>query len=647
MNKKDYIVLGFVGLLSAVLVVLNCLNLSKLEQFEPENLGIGIYYPAQGGTGTSTPPSYGQMLVGNSGGTYTLTATSSLGITGSAAAEVYTGTVATSAAPTIGNLAYWTSSGSWPETLGTVATTSLTATSPLVLSQPISVIGGSASALTCNSASASQAGCLSAANWAAFNNKWDLASTTIPDGYFAKTGDWTGTFDGFNGPAIAMGTTSVASLTALPGLLNIGTTTGLVYLTSGNIAATTSLGSDIVNYTGNWTGLFDGQEGSYYLNASNLNNFGIPFYTYFSATTTSALTEGTNFYWTDGRFDARLAASTTIPTIITLANLSILYPQISNFRAGWDSIWNASTTIPSIATLANLSITAAQVSDFNASVNSYIHASSTIPKLYTNNTFTGGNTFQKATTTVLTVSGLANCDTIDTDANGFMSCGTDGGGGTTWGKTWELLTVSSLTPTTTPMGIVVTASSTIPELHMTYATSGLMTILNQFYDKNNDAGSLGNLLSSTGSQIDWIATSSLGLPTFAGSETLSNKILSNTTFSGTLDLTDAVTTIHTYASFVYATTTAWTGTTTIPLGPAYTAETWYGVKCFTDTGTVNISFYDGTNRMDMLNASTTVGSFAFSANNTFTANEKRYADIGTPASSPTKISCTVDKLVND
>lgn len=38
------------------------------------------YLPIQGGTGTSTAPIYGQLLVGNAGGTYTLTATSSLGI---------------------------------------------------------------------------------------------------------------------------------------------------------------------------------------------------------------------------------------------------------------------------------------------------------------------------------------------------------------------------------------------------------------------------------------------------------------------------------------------------------------------------------------------------------------------------------------
>lgn len=100
-----------------------------------------------------------------------------------------------------------------------------------------------------------------------------------------------------------------------------------------------------------------------------------------------------------------------------------------------------------------------------------------------------------------------------------------------------------------------------------------------------------------------------------------------------------------YSSFTYASTTAWTGTTTIPLGTAYVAETWNGVQCFTDVGTLNVSFYDGTNRMNLISASTTVGTTPLSTNNTFTAAEKRYVDVGTPATSPTKISCTVSKSI--
>lgn len=101
-----------------------------------------------------------------------------------------------------------------------------------------------------------------------------------------------------------------------------------------------------------------------------------------------------------------------------------------------------------------------------------------------------------------------------------------------------------------------------------------------------------------------------------------------------------------YPAFAYATSTAWTGTTTIALGPAPVNETWLWAKCFTDTGTVQVSFYDGTNRMNWMNASTTVGTVALNSNNSFTAGEKRYVDLGTPASSPKSVSCTIAKSID-
>jgi hypothetical protein len=99
----------------------------------------------------------------------------------------------------------------------------------------------------------------------------------------------------------------------------------------------------------------------------------------------------------------------------------------------------------------------------------------------------------------------------------------------------------------------------------------------------------------------------------------------------------------TYPAFTYTTTT-WSGTTTIPLGTAFVAETWNSVQCYTDAGTLRLNFNDGTNKMTNVNASTTAGTVTLSSNNTFTASEKRYATIGTPASSPTKISCTIKKF---
>jgi len=100
-----------------------------------------------------------------------------------------------------------------------------------------------------------------------------------------------------------------------------------------------------------------------------------------------------------------------------------------------------------------------------------------------------------------------------------------------------------------------------------------------------------------------------------------------------------------YPSFRYATSTAWTGTTTIALGTAYVAETWNGWQCFTDAGELDAVFTDGANRMDLIKASTTVGTNTLSTNNTFTVGEKRYVEIGNPATSPTEISCTVSKSI--
>jgi hypothetical protein len=65
-------------------------------------------------------------------------------------------------------------------TLASVATTTLTGTAPITFSQPIAVIGGSASVITCAVATASVPGCLAAADFTTFTNKisWGAATST-------------------------------------------------------------------------------------------------------------------------------------------------------------------------------------------------------------------------------------------------------------------------------------------------------------------------------------------------------------------------------------------------------------------------------------------------------------------------------------
>ncbi|MFC1802230.1 hypothetical protein ACFLY7_02200, partial [Patescibacteria group bacterium] len=121
----------------------------------------------------------------------------------------------------------------------------------------------------------------------------------------------------------------------------------------GTIISGTWNGSDIgdtyLTKTGDWTGTLDGQEGSYYLDADNLSDFGNPFYTYFNATNTTALSEGSNLYYTTDRFDGRLSATTTLPNLTTLLGLTNASSTLfSNSGQSWftglANLTNATTT---------------------------------------------------------------------------------------------------------------------------------------------------------------------------------------------------------------------------------------------------------------------------------------------------------------
>lgn len=93
-----------------------------------------------------------------------------------------------------------------------------------------------------------------------------------------------------------------------------------------------------------------------------------------------------------------------------------------------------------------------------------------------------------------------------------------------------------------------------------------------------------------------------------------------------------------HRSFTYA-TSSWAGTTTIPIEVGY-GETWNSIQCFTDVGTLNVQVGYGSASTTLFNASTTIGTITYSSNNVMTAGNKVKVDLGTPASSPSKITCT-------
>ncbi|PIY57840.1 MAG: hypothetical protein COY99_01130, partial [Candidatus Yonathbacteria bacterium CG_4_10_14_0_8_um_filter_47_645] len=103
--------------------------------------------------------------------------------------------------------------------------------------------------------------------------------------------------------------TSTAATSTLPYLAATQANLGTIINTTwqGN-----AIGDAYLTKTGDWTGTLDGQEGSYYLNASNMTNFGAPFYTYLNATTTDALAQGvTNKYYASSLFDTDFSGKTT------------------------------------------------------------------------------------------------------------------------------------------------------------------------------------------------------------------------------------------------------------------------------------------------------------------------------------------------
>ena len=207
--------------------------------------------------------------------------------------------------------------------------------------------------------------------------------------------------------------------------------------------------------------------------------------------------------------------------------------------------------------------------------------------------------------------------------------------------TWPVISSGGTTPNITWGGIATSSQLT--------ATSGFFysTGVNTFASVATTTGNISIFGLST---TNATTTGTLAVPVGSGVVTpIAGNVAIDTT-SGQFRYSDVTGTSRVlvgnqYPGFTYSTSTAWTGTTTQPLGTARVGETWNDVQCFSDVGTLNVSFYDGTNRMNLFNASTTVGTVTLSSNNTFTAGEKRYVDIGTPATAPTKISCTVSKSV--
>ena len=312
-------------------------------------LGATILYPSGGGTGTSTAPSYGQMLVGNSGGTYTLTATSSLGITtslsgGSANALTYWTSateVGATTSPTVGYItatstATSTFSGSLAVTetnatstfaggvdisdgcfaidgtclaggSGTVTSVAMTTPTGLTISgSPITTSGTLALTYT-----AGYAGVLTASttNW---NGFYDTPSTRITDG---------------TGLTWSSNTLNVDTSQNIATLSNL-TSNGFVK-TGGGVG---TLSVDTTSYLSGTVGVANGGTGQTSFGQGWLNSDG---------TTLTSSTSPTVAYLTA----TSTTATSTFPRLSITTGISILGEYFENFTTYVRSLFTAGTGI--------------------------------------------------------------------------------------------------------------------------------------------------------------------------------------------------------------------------------------------------------------------------------------------------------------
>ncbi len=396
-------------------------------------LGVGY-----GGTGTTTIPTYGELLVGNTQGGYDLVSTSSLGIVGGggggggpATWGSITGTLSNqtdlqNALNAKLSLTDWyaTTTDGLKEGTDNLYFTSTRAQNAISVSgTPLTYSGG---VIGINQANASQAGFLSAVDWNTFNSK--LSSTSLSGGtginYNSATGVFTSTGVTSLAAAYPLLTTGSGALTlslgfgtttsntwsqlqmfnggasttniSVSGIGYFGTasTTNLTISSLGNALLSTNGNGSVIATTSIGTNLLTGSLGTINGTAFNAGSS----ITVGSASTT-LLANNNTFSGTD-TFNNTITGSisgnagTVTNGVYTTTFNGLFDPRFITDLA-------ATSSIGSITTLPNLSLPYSQITGAPTSF-----ASSTL--LGDNNTFSGKTTLTNATSSSFAITNLAN-----------------------------------------------------------------------------------------------------------------------------------------------------------------------------------------------------------------------------------------------
>jgi hypothetical protein len=309
----------------------------------------------------------------------------------------------------------------------------------------------------------------------------------------------------------------------------------------------------------------------------------------------------------------------------------------------------------------------------------FTNASSSLFSAYGPAYFGGSATSSFSTTGALTLATPANCSGTQalTTSSGVVGCGTitvptganpsasaglsavNGSAATFMRSDGAPALSQSITPTWSNLHIFSAGASTTQLSVFTKAYFG--GTATSTFDSAGNASFVGTL-SVTGkttlgaaSTTDFTAGTSAGLPNSASCAGLNAGYLCFDTTDnqwqiGTSSASatyPAVAPTYIDMPLFYMSTSTWgTGTTTIMLDNVQHAYTMVSVKCITDAGSLWIDLYSGSNHLNILSASTTNNTFTFTTNRSQAVGNTLKVDIGTAASSPTKVQCTLSKTIN-
>jgi hypothetical protein len=165
------------------------------------------------------------------------------------------------------------------------------------------------------------------------NGSFESLAVTSGSSTFANGINLTAGCVAINDTCITVGSggSGITSLQAQYSSALTGVSQTLATTSDTNITLTITSSGSTHLFTPGWTGSLAASRGGTGITSVTANQLlvGNPGGTGWTQIATSSLgltttnvTEGNNLYWTNARFDARLAASTTIPTLTTLANLT-------------------------------------------------------------------------------------------------------------------------------------------------------------------------------------------------------------------------------------------------------------------------------------------------------------------------------------